>query len=298
MASDLSLRFRALVACLFVGAAASGQPSPAIDPENGWIGVILPLEAVDVAAQTAGRLDTVTVRAGDRVDAAAPLGRIDARGVQQDHRIASAELEMAEADRARALTRTAQEKARLERRSTNTELWSEEELSAIEVEVRAAEAEARAAEARVEKARATVEQLRQVLEELEIRAPFAGRVSIRYLDPGAVVMNGTPIVRLVSDEALLVRFAVPPEEIDQLGLGDWVAVATSDGRRIGRARVRHLAPEIDLASQRIFVEATLDADSMRGEPKGGLGVEVRPWTDTGETGETKPRPERERTPGG
>ena len=240
-----------------------------------WVGVVLPLEAVDVAAQTAGRLEQVAVRAGQAVEAAAVLARIDSRNALQEKRIAEAELRVAEAELARATARHRQETSRYERRSTAAELWSEEELSSMEVEARAAAADRSAAEARVTRARAAVEQWHQVVEQSEIRAPFAGRVAERYLDSGAIVAPGTEIVRLVSGEALLVRFAVPPEEISGLRLGAEVDVLEPDGERVGRARVQHVAPEIDLASQRIFAEATLDAATLGRKIQGGLGVEVR-----------------------
>jgi len=155
-------------------------------------------------------------------------------------------------------------------------LWAEEELGVMGVEARAAEAEHQASAARVEKARATVEQLRQSLKDLDIRAPFAGRVALRYLDPGAVVAPGVPIVRLVSQDALLVRFAVPPEELELVDLGDTVHVTDAQARPVGTATVQRLSPEIDLASQRLFAEAVLNARTLETKTQGGLGVEVWP----------------------
>ncbi|MEO1368651.1 MAG: efflux RND transporter periplasmic adaptor subunit, partial [Acidobacteriota bacterium] len=246
-------------------------PGPETAP---WIGVVLPLEAVDVAAQTAGRLEAISVRPGGTVGAGQVIARIDSSTAAADRRIALAELEMAEAELARSAVRSRQETNRHERRSSTADLWSEEEISATEVDARSAEAEEKAAEARVERARAAVEQLDRTLEQLEIRAPFSGRVSLRYLDPGAFVASGSAIVRLVSSEALLVRFAVPPGEVGALELDADVDV-TAAGQLLGRARIRRISPEIDLASQRIFAEAFLDPETLRTPPKGGLGVEVR-----------------------
>ena len=253
---------------------ASLLPGRALAEAPRWIGVVLPLEAVDVGAQTAGRLDEVAVRPGSEVEVGQLLARIDSRTAEADRKIAAAELEMAEAELARSAVRSRQESNRYERRSSTAELWSEEEISSTEVEARSAEAEKEAAEARVERAKATVEQLDSALQELEIRAPFDGQVSIRYLDPGAIVSSGSAIVRLVSSEALLVRFAVPPEELGALSLGATVEVIGDDSP-LGQAVVRRISPEIDLASQRIFVEALLDPLTLRFRPKGGLGVVVR-----------------------
>ncbi|MEM8960100.1 MAG: efflux RND transporter periplasmic adaptor subunit [Acidobacteriota bacterium] len=265
---------------LFVALLSVSVSIAAEDAERGWIGVIVPVEAVDLAARTTGRIERIEVRAGDRVDTGALLVTLDTRNASQELRIAEADLDMAEAQLERAETRARQERSRLERRSDSPELWSEEELAALEVEAQAAEAEAGAERARVSRARATVEQLGQSLDELEIRAPFPGRVATRFLDPGAVVNAGTPIIRFVSSRASLVRFAVPPQELVALRLGDSVTVTESpSGATIGRATVRHIAPEIDLASQRVFVEALIEATTLTREPRGGLGVEVHGMVD-------------------
>ncbi|MEM6797814.1 MAG: efflux RND transporter periplasmic adaptor subunit, partial [Acidobacteriota bacterium] len=253
----------------FPAAAAPADAAP-------WIGVVLPLEAIDVAAETSGRLQAVEVRAGTEVEQGQVLARLDSKTAEGNHKIAVAELEMAEAELARSDARSRQESSRHARRSTTPELFSEEELSSTEVDARSAEADKRAAEARVESARANVEQLREGLDRMEVRAPFAGHISLRYLDPGEVVTSGESIVRLVSNQALLVRFAVPPGDLEGLALGQVVAVLSAEGNPIGEARVRRISPEIDLASQRIFAEAILDADSLRIETKGGFGVEVQP----------------------
>ena len=280
--APLFLAIALALATLWIADPATAQPRPrpAEAPgkvlKKGWIGVVLPLEAVDVAAQTAGRLERVSVRVGQQVDADDPLAAVDPSTAQQAFLIAEAELRVAEAEMARTSARSRQEAARLERRSKAPNLWSEEELAAMGVEARAAEAEHKASAARVEKARATVEQLRQSLKELDIRAPFAGRVALRYLDAGAVVAPGVPIVRLVSQDALLVRFGVPPEELEHVHLGDTVRVTDVEARPIGTATVQRLSPEIDLASQRLFAEAVLDARSLETRPQGGLGVEVWP----------------------
>lgn len=262
-------------------ASAWAQAAPGAERAvaEKWIGVVLPLEAIDVAAQVGGRIEEIRVRAGQEVAAGDLLVRLDERQLLQDRRIAEADLAMAEAELERAVARTRQEASRRDRRSTTPDLWSEEELSAAEVEARSAEADAEAARARVTRSRASVEQLGQVLDQTEIRAPFAGHVSIRYLDPGTFVTAGRALVRLVSSEALLVRFAVPPEEVERLRVGAEVLIEESGDRptlrALGRARVRHISPEIDLASQRIFVEAILDPASLDRPTKGGLGVEVR-----------------------
>ena len=273
-----------LAFALCASAVAQSSPStltttPVGPSPEPWIGVVLPLESVAVAPRVRGVLESVEVRAGDPVEKGALLATIEDHETRQQLRIAVAELTAAEAELEHERVQARREDSRFERRSTTAELWSEEELASSEVDLKAAQAQARAAEAEVERARATVDQLERRLEALEVRAPFAGRVSIRHLDPGAAVDPATAIVRLVSGSARLVRFAVPPDEIERPVHGTMVAVFDADsgnGPALGLARVHHVAPEIDLASQRIFVEAILEEPTLVREPRGGLGVEVRP----------------------
>ena len=65
------------------------------------------------------------------------------------------------------------------------------------------------ARAAVAEKSARVKQLRSALNDLELRAPFDGTVSLRYVDAGAVVGPTTPIVRLINPDNLWVRFAIP-----------------------------------------------------------------------------------------
>lgn len=56
--------------------------------------------------------------------------------------------------------------------------------------------------------RARAAQLRQLRADSDLRAPFAGIVAARYVDPGANVTATTRIVRLISSKPPFVRFAV------------------------------------------------------------------------------------------
>ncbi len=247
------------------------------EAQKGWIGVLLPLESVDVAAQTAGRLERVTVRPGDRVRGGDLLARVDTSLAEQDLRRAEAALRVAQAELTRARTRAEQERSRFERRARASDVLSREEVDAAELDARAAEAEAAAAEARVAQETAAAGQLRKAVEQAEIRAPFDGIVALRHLDAGATVAPGTPVARVVTGGDLLARFAVPSGEIETLAVDRPVAVVTSDGSA-HTAIVSHVAPELDLASQMVFVEARLGA---AGEAQAGRGVRVHPegWRD-------------------
>jgi multidrug efflux pump subunit AcrA (membrane-fusion protein) len=87
-------------------------------------------------------------------------------------------------------------------------------------------------------------------------APFAGTVAARYADRGALIPKGTPIVRLIAQGELRVRFALPEERATALAVGDRLRIAAAGLELHGT--VEKVAPEIDAASRMVYAEATLD----------------------------------------
>ncbi|WP_437908533.1 HlyD family efflux transporter periplasmic adaptor subunit [Sorangium sp. So ce327] len=98
--------------------------------------------------------------------------------------------------------------------------------------------------------------LRGAEADAEIRAPFAGRVVARYAEPGESVNTTMPILRLISDDGLLVRFAVPEEHRGEVDEGASVRVRAG-GLEL-RGTVETMAPEIDAVSRALVVEARIE----------------------------------------
>jgi len=261
-------------------AAAQARALPGLggrlDSESkGFLGVVVTREAVDVAAETSGRIESVAVRVGDVVSRGDVLARLDTRELQQDLGMARSSLTAAHAEVTRIRSQVQEADTRYRRRSDLPDIFSKEELEAAKMEMETAAATLEAAEARAAEQETQVEQLRSRLQRAEIRAPFEGTVSLRYLDPGATVLAGSPVVRLLSTEELLVRFAVPPESVESLELGDTVEVAIEDAEMRSPATVLHISPEIDGPSRMVFVEARLDVpEDAVGRIRPGLVARV------------------------
>ena len=256
---------------------ASPESTPSSEAtEDGWVGVVVAREAVDVASEVPGRIESMAVRPGDRVEPGDLLARLDTSQLSQDLAMAEASLEAVQAEVRRTESALQEVTTRYERRAAVPDTFSREELAATELEKETAEAAAAAAQAREREQEARVRQLRESLAKTDVRAPFAGTVALRYLDPGATVVPGTPLVRLITSDELLVRFAAPPEAAARLEAGDPVEIVleTTEARITGR--VTQVAPEIDSASQMIFVEARLDEATRNGPARSGLVARVFP----------------------
>ena len=254
-------------------------PSPPAPERRGWTGVVVARESVDVTAEAQGRVRALYVQIGDPVKPGDRIASLDSAIPGQDLEMARSSLRASEADARRTAEELSAARVRHERRRSNPELFSKEELAEMELGVKTATAALQVAEARVSQERARVRQLEAALGQSEVRAPFAGRVAERFVDQGAVVGPGTALVRLISAGDLMVRAAVPPEEARALVVGDPVTAQPRDAGAAVRGTVQRISPEVDAASQMVLIEIRLDAGTGgQGTLQTGQVVDVRPVT--------------------
>jgi RND family efflux transporter MFP subunit len=250
----------------------SGVDTPG--PE-AWIGVLLPSQDVDLASPVDARLDFLRVRLGDRVKKGDSLARVDTRELSQGLRMAQAQQSTAAAELERAKDALQQAQAQLSRSNQLREHLSAEALEQDAHRARSAEAEVAAAIGRVLEHQAHVSQLQHALEASDLRAPFDGVVSAIFSSPGSYVRSGVPVLHLVSGSPGLVRFAVPEEAAPRLRLGAPVQVRLENPPRAFMGIVDRVAPEVDVASRRVFAEATLQTTpESRASIVVGAAVEV------------------------
>jgi RND family efflux transporter MFP subunit len=255
-----------------VAAKPAGQPAAGDGDGECYLGVVLARESVGVASEVEGQLEEVLVRVGDAVERGQKLAVLDTRTLTHQLAIERAALRVAQADQRNFELQGARVDQEYRRRQTLEDVLSREELesSGFDVEVAAARLEAAAAE--VAGVEARIGQLETQLASSVIRAPFAATVAERHLDPGALVAPGMPIVRLISSGGALVRFAVPPDDAGRLSLGAPLRVEIETTGTVLHGAVENLAPEIDAASQMVFVEAGLEpsAEVTAAVPSGSI----------------------------
>lgn len=191
-------------------------------------GTAEPITQATLSTKLMGTVMEVYVREGDVVTRGQPLLRIDARdllakSVQVDAGIAEAEAMLHEANatavRIRALY--AQEAA------------PKAQLDAVETGVARAEAAVRAAQA------GAVE-LTAIRDYSIIRAPSAGTITRRLVDPGAFAAPGAPLIMVQNASALRIRAHAAPDVVRGIAPGSQLA-ATIEGIRT-TARVEGVVP--------------------------------------------------------
>lgn len=205
--TPLLLLCAALASC----SSETGQP-PAMDlkgietitPQTGnagagsrWDGVIEAVQQADLTAQTAGRVSAVLVDVNDQVRAGQVLLRLS--GVEQR---AGAEAAHAQAAAARAQAAEAEATYRRYAGLAKQQYISKQQLDQALAARNAAQANARAAEA-------AVAQAAQQADYTEIRAPYAGVLSQRMVEPGESVAPGQALLRVFNPDRFRIQIQVP-----------------------------------------------------------------------------------------
>ena len=104
------------------------------------------------------------------------------------------------------------------------------------------------------------------IEKTTLRAPFAGTVSMRLVDEGAVVSVQMPAVafHLVESTALEVRTGLPPEIADALSSGGLTPILRARGAELA-VRSTRILPTVDVATRTVAAIFELDSAPVLGD---------------------------------
>lgn len=196
-------------------------------------GSLLPRRASPIAAEVAGRVTAVHVELGDRLEAGAPLFRIDPRPYELALAEAQAGLELARAE-ARQL---AAEQRRAESLRVR-HVTSDQAVERLATSLAVARARERQAEIRRDLAARN-------LALTEVRAPFPSSVAERRVDEGTLVSPQTVVVVLHESAELEARVAIPEPLLGRVRPGDRAELFLEGSAGPLEARVRVVSDAID-----------------------------------------------------
>ena len=244
--------------------APSPAPAPATAEPDGFVGVLLPPQAVNVASREDAKIVKIRARVGDVVHEGDLLAQLDDRVKKHELSIARAALRAAQAQSSSAdvdLDNAREKKARraatVQVGGDSVAVVSGEEIANARFDQRSAESKLASAQANVHLAAARVSQLETEIEQLVLRAPFDGVVGARYADTGAFLHAGEPALRVLGTGGLRIRFAVTEEDVPGIASRRHIE-ARVDGATV-RGTIEQVAPEVEPSSRTIVYEASVDA---------------------------------------
>ena len=260
---------------LLLGACGTGQKTAELPPlpklgtitvqtsgagqGRAWDGVIEAVQQADLSAQTAGRVVAVDADVNDRVAAGAVLLRLTAVEQQAGANVARAQLRAAEASAAEAEATFARYSA----------LAARQLVSRLQIDqLRAARDTAIAAR---DAARAQLAQAGQQADYTVVRAPFAGIVSARRVEPGESIALGQPLMSVYAPGALRIQVQVPQSDADAIRAANKARVVLADGRPVDVLEVT-VFPSADPATHSVSVRVVLPA--LKDPPQPGATAKV------------------------
>ncbi len=223
-------------------------------------GTLHPLVQSQVVARVSGEVLELTRREGEAVAAGEVLARIDTRA--QEALVASRRAELA---RARAQLGIAALELEQTARLRAKNVIAQHVLDT-------ARATHDAATAEVELATAQLRLATIGLEDAVVRAPIAGVVARRFVEPGEKVAIDTPLLALVDLSRLELRAAAPAAELPVIAVGQGARVRVDGfGERVFEARVERINPVTEQGSRQVMLYLALgNAD---GALRGGMFAE-------------------------
>ena len=212
-------------------------------PFRRYIGTIQPWVEAKIGPQIiAAYADTVLVRPGDVVKRGQVIATLDCRNASASSRAVSMQARAIQTEQ-EALSHEA---ARL------GELKAGGFASPNEIERHAADSASK--EAELMETQAKMQRASLEVNDCILRAPFAGEISARMVDPGAFVRPGTTVATIVDRTSVRVVADVPEGDFDVVGRGTPVRMRALATNKDLRANIARLSPAADASTRTMHLE--------------------------------------------
>lgn len=254
------------------------------------VGNLIGEATVDVVPRVAGRLDSIPVKLGDRVDKGQLVAKVEDREIREQVNQSEANLEV---NRATVVSRENDVKvaqSALDRASTSFErgLVSKQALEDSEARYNSAVSQVTVAKAQLQSTQSRLEELKINLSNTSLFAPMAGVVSRRNLDPGSFAGGNTVVLSLVdiSTVRLIANLVEKDYKRVEAGAQALVEVDAFPNEKF-TGRVSRVAPVFDPATRTATMEIEVPNPGYRLKP--GMYARVQLTADRRPSALTVPR---------
>ena len=230
-----------------------------------------------IASKVMGYVTQVHVSVGDRVREGQALVTLDARDLDSalrsaDAGVAEAESAMPEVESAIAAARSNLDLAQTtfkriqdlaEKKSVSSQEFDEASarLKAAQAAYQMAVSRRAQVQSRIEQAVAGQRSARIMRDYTQIAAPFAGVVTARSVEPGALASPGVPLLTVEREGSYRLEASVEESRLGTVHAGQNVSVAIEGCR--APQRVSEIVPAVDAASRSYIVKVELNCPSVR-----------------------------------
>jgi HlyD family secretion protein len=244
------------------------------------VGNLIGEATVAVAPRTAGRLQDISVRLGDRVSRGQRIAKIEdfeiveqVKQAEAAQDVSAATIRQREADLQLALTSVERSRNLFQR-----QLLPKQTLDDNEARYQSAIAQLDLARAQNTQSRARLDELRINLANTIIASPVNGFVAKRDVDPGAFVSQNAPVVEVVDISRVRLVVNVVERDLKELHAGDvaQVEVDAYPGEKF-QGRIARVAPVLDPATRTAPIEIEIPNPDFRLKP--GMYARVGITTD-------------------
>ncbi|MDA8752822.1 efflux RND transporter periplasmic adaptor subunit [Halieaceae bacterium] len=222
--------------------------------ETSFLGLVRAGQRSDLGFEVAGMVNELGVREGYRVAAGEQVARLDTAQVEARRDALAADLERVRAELDLARLKAARQRDLRETGAVSREAVDESRLRAS------------ALEAQLKSAQAQLAGIELVLSKSTLFAPYDGVIAERFVNEGAVVAAGTPIMRIVASGVREAHVGIAVEQAARLAEGEGYALLLR-GQRV-QATLRSIRPDIDpvtLTTTAVF-DLPPGTSALDGEP--------------------------------
>ncbi len=255
-------------------------------------GTVQARDRIALSSQINGYVSRVHVHVGDPVQANQILATLDSRDAENQKAMAQAGVEEAQAALSEAHKAAQAATERLAAAKAANELASQtfqrfqklfesrsvspQEMDEARMRREAAAAEAAAAasmaaatqdrikqvEAKIAQAKAQLGRADVLMSWTQIKAPAAGRIVERFVDPGAAIFPGTTLLVLESASRPQVLADIPTEHAHQLKAGAVVRLKSSAIKGTLEGRVTEIVPQANPGTHSVQFKVDLPGDAI------------------------------------
>jgi RND family efflux transporter MFP subunit len=233
------------------------------------VGNLIGAATVEATPKVSGRLESVSVRLGDRVSRGQRLAKVEDREILEQVKQAEASYEVGAATirQREADLRLAQTNLERTRNLFERELIPKQTYDDTEARYQAAAAQLDLARAQYSQAEARLDELKINLANTSITSPVSGFVGARVLDPGAWVTPNSAFISVVDISVVRMVANIVEKDLRRIstGMKANIEVDAYPGE-IFEGRIAHIAPVLDPATRTAQIEVEIQNSTFRLKP--------------------------------